>query len=78
MLGAYAELLLRVREPSARFLSQLHLLNFTGTSHGELVNEEDVARDLVTRDLAATVIDHLLFRQNLTGIRPDERHGDLA
>jgi hypothetical protein len=76
--GTYAELLLRLREQPARFLSQLHLLNFAGTSHGELVNEEDVARDLVARDLAATMIGHVLFCQSLAGIKPNERHGDLA
>jgi hypothetical protein len=65
-------------KPPARFLSQLHLLNFAGTSHGELFNEEDVPWDLVARDLAATVTGHLLLCQSLTGIKPNERHGDLA
>ena len=78
MLGTYAELLLRLREPPARILSQLHLLNFAGTSHGELINEEDVARDLVARDLAPTMICHLLPCEIVAGTKPNERHGDLA
>jgi hypothetical protein len=67
-----------LRQPPAGFLSQLHLLNFAGTSHGELVNEEDVPRDLVARDLAATVIGYLLLCQSLGEINRDERHCDLV
>src|SRR5882672_12807507 len=54
------------------------LLNLSGHRHRKFVDEFDVARDLVVRDLPVTEAANLVGGQRLAGSRPDPRAELLA
>src|SRR5260370_7576033 len=51
------------------------LLDLSRHRHRKFVDELDVARDLVVRDLAVTEAANLVGRQRLAGSRPDLARG---
>src|SRR5260370_26792260 len=60
-------------QPTPRLdrLAHHEFLDLAGDGHREFVDEFDVARDLVVRDLTLAEIADLLGRQRLAGSRPD-------
>src|SRR5882724_12974080 len=74
---------MRREQPSSRRLCRLQaeprldrvahheFLDLAGNRHREFVDEFDVARDFVVRDLALAEAADLLGRQRLAGSRPD-------
>src|SRR6266404_4352568 len=58
-------------EPRLDRLAHQEFLDLAGNRHREFVDEFDVARDFVVRDLALAEAADLLGRQRLAGSRPD-------
>src|SRR6266404_9848680 len=65
-------------EPRLDRLAHHEFLDLAGNRHREFVDEFDVARNFVMRDLALAEAADLLGRQRLAGSRPDPRAEFLA
>src|SRR5579871_4593877 len=69
---------LRLPDQVPRTGAQVELLDLTAAGHRELFDEEDVARDFETGDLAMTELDHLVSAQLRPGFRLNKRDAHLT
>src|SRR6516165_4326766 len=65
-------------KPAVCFLAQLYLLHLPRSRHGQLLDEDDVARDFVARDFAAAVLDDFGGGEIARWFDAHECDGDLA
>src|SRR5262245_224209 len=65
-------------QPAACFFAQLDLLHLPRTRHGQFLDEDDVAGDLVACDLAAAVLDDLGCGEFVSWLHAEERDGHFA
>src|SRR5262245_8560838 len=64
----------RGRQAPQGLLAQLHLLDLPGAGHREILDEDDVARDLEARDPPLAVREHLGVGERRAGLAPHEGH----
>src|SRR5207245_192315 len=58
---------------SHRLVAKLHLLDLARARHREVVDEDDVARDLEAGDPALALREHLAVGERVAGLAPHER-----